>query len=306
MAPPANRRSGYSRRAQYGTFFGYVAGVIGAIVGAGLLILSVSGNGLFTGLRTTASDAGSTPGRIAAGTRAAGGSLFEVLAGYFTYGVENARLKREVALARVRLAEQAALADENRRLKATLALTAGDAGPRPVATAWLIGSTASSTRRYATISAGSGAGVRPGMPVRTALGLVGRVLEVGHRTARILLITDTESVVPVRRAADGVPAFATGRPDGSLQLRLISLGINPLKIGDAFVTSGAGGLYWPGTPIAVVTALTRDGAVARVLSDPAASEIVVVQPQWNPVDDPSLAPPPDPTARSKPRRAKHG
>jgi rod shape-determining protein MreC len=175
-----------------------------------------------------------------------------------------------------------------------------------VANAWLVASTASSTRRYATISAGASSGVRPGMPVRTALGLVGRVLEVGRRTARVLLVTDGDSVVPVRRAKDGIPAFATGRPDGALQLRLISLGINPLKVGDAFVTSGAGGLYWPGTPIAVVTALTRDGAIARVLSDPAASEVVTVQPQWDPVEDATLPPPPDPTAKPAAHRPKHG
>ena len=96
----------------------------------------------------------------------------------------------------------------------------------------------------------------------------------------MLLITDTESVVPVRRASDGVPAFATGRGDGTLQLRLINLGTNPLKVGDAFVTSGSGGLYWPDTAIAVVTRLTRDGAIARALSDPGTTEFVQVQPLW--------------------------
>lgn len=300
MAPPANRRSGYSRRAQYGTFFGYLAGVIGALVGVGLL-LSATDAPLFSGLRGAASDAGALPARVTAGTRAAGGTVLDVLGGYFTAGAENARLRREVALARVRLAEQDALAEENRRLKATLRLSTGNAGPAPVATAWLVASSGSSTRRYATISAGASDGVRTGMPVRSALGLVGRVLEVGSRTARVLLVTDSESVVPVRRASDGVPAFASGRPDGALQIRLISLGLNPLKVGDALVTSGAGGLYWPGTPIAVVTGLTRDGAIARVLGDAAASEIVSVQPEWNPVADPTLPPPPDPTAR-RPKR----
>jgi len=313
MAPPANRRSGYSRRAQYGTFFGYVAGVIGAALGVGLLIYSAADHGALSSLRGVATDATASPARITAHTRAAGNTLFEILGGYFTAGAENARLRREVALARVQLAEQAALSDENRRLKAELKLTDGTAMPspgatgtaaafRPVASAWLIASSASSTRRFAVISAGAREGVRVGMPVRTALGLIGRVLEVGAHTARVLLVTDSESVVPVRRASDGVPAFASGRPDGSLQLRLISLGINPLKPGDAFVTSGSGGLYWPGTPIAVVSTLTHDGAIARMLSDPAASEVVMVQPEWNPVADPTLPPPPNPAAT----RPKHG
>ena len=77
------------------------------------------------------------------------------------------------------------------------------------------------------------------------------MLEAGRATSRVLLITDGESVVPVRRASDGIAAFAQGNADGTLQIRLISLGINPLKRGDALVTSGSGGLYRPGTPIAV-------------------------------------------------------
>jgi rod shape-determining protein MreC len=61
---------------------------------------------------------------------------------------------------------------------------------------------------------------------------------------------------------------------------LVNLGVNPLKRGDAFVTSGSGGLYRPGTAIAVVTRITTDGAIARPLSDPGATEFVVVEPEW--------------------------
>ena len=82
------------------------------------------------------------------------------------------------------------------------------------------------------------------------------MLEVGSSTSRVLLVTDTESVVPVRRGKDGVPAFAQGRGDGSLQIRLINLGINPLKKGDVMVTSGSGGLYRPGTAVAMIVQLT--------------------------------------------------
>ena len=42
------------------------------------------------------------------------------------------------------------------------------------------------------------------------------------------------------------------------------------------VTSGSGGLYRPGIGVAVITELTRDGAYAKVLSDPSTSEFVVV------------------------------
>jgi len=300
MPPPANRRTGSSRRAQYSAFFGYVVGTIGALVGAGLLALHAGDSNIVAKLRGLTADAAAPAAKLTATSRSAGTSLYDILTGYFLAGAQNARLRREVALARVRLVQAAATEDENRRLKAQLHLAASST--HPVANAWLIASSDSSTRRYAIISAGSAAGVRSGMPVVAPLGLIGRVVETGQKTARVLLISDGESVVPVRRATDGIPAFAIGRPDGSLQLRLISLGINPLKPGDAFVTSGSGGLYSPGTPIAVVTSLTHDGAIARVLASPASSEFVTVQSIWNPAADPSLPPPTPTDPRGKPRK----
>lgn len=286
MAPPSNRRTGFSRRAQYTTFFAYLAAVLGAVIGGGLLILSMTDASLFAGARTTATDATAPMARIAAEGRAESRGFFSAIGGYFTSGRENARLRSEVEEARVKLVEAQALAEENRRLKDLLGLARQDA--KPVAVAMMIGSTSSSTRRFATISAGSDQGVTVGMPVRSPLGLVGRVLEVGDSTSRVLLITDTESMVPVRRASDGVAAFATGRTDGTLQLRLNDLGINPLKRGDVVVTSGSGGLYRPGTAVAVVDRLLPDGGIARVLSDPGATEYVVVEQIWSQIAMPAV------------------
>ncbi|MEO5587932.1 MAG: rod shape-determining protein MreC [Novosphingobium sp.] len=292
MAPPPNRRTGFSRRAQYTTFFGYLAAGLGALVGGGLLIASLTDSSRFSDVRTTATDVTAPVARAAAASRAESRGVFDAISGYFAAGRQNAALRREVEHARVKLVEAQSIAEENRRLKELLGLTKQD--PRPVAVAMLIGSTSSSTRRFATISAGSRQGIAIGMPVRSPLGLVGRVLEVGSSSARVLLITDTESVVPVRRASDGIPAFATGRADGTLQLRLINLGINPLKRGDVVVTSGSGGLYRPGTAVAVVDTLLPDGGIARVLSDPGASEYVTVEQVWNPAVAPASASAPGP------------
>jgi rod shape-determining protein MreC len=98
----------------------------------------------------------------------------------------------------------------------------------------------------------------------------------------VLLLTDSESMVPVRRATDDVVAFAEGRSDGSLRLRLINLGINPIKPGDVFVTSGAGGLFRPGIAVALAMEITKDGAIAQLLSNPAATDVVLVEPIWQP------------------------
>lgn len=281
MAAPNIRRPGYSRREQYGNFINYVIAVIG--VGIGLILLAISSGHeqRFAGLRSLAGDAGAPAATVAASARTGGVGLWGTLTGYFTSGARVAKLEREVAEARVKLAEQAALAEENARLKATLGLTGED--PKPVAVTRLIGSTSSSTRRFATIGAGSNSGVRIGMAVRSPLGLVGRVIEVGLISSRVLLITDPESTVPVRRASDGIQAYATGRGDGTVQIRLSTTGINPLKRGDAIVTSGSGGIYRPGEAVAVVTSLTPDGAIARPLSDPGQTDYVIVQPVYQEV-----------------------
>lgn len=152
----------------------------------------------------------------------------------------------------------------------------------PVVVARLVGSTSSSPRRFAYLGAGRSDGVTIGMPVRSARGVVGRILEVGASSSRVLLLTDSESVLPVRRAKDDTVAFAEGRGDGKLRIRLINLGINPIEKGDLFVTSGAGGFYRPGVAVAIVDEVTNDGGVAHLVSDPASADFVSVEPIWQP------------------------
>lgn len=291
MAPPANRRSGYSRRAQYTIFISYFAGVAGVLLGIVLLVVSFVQPSAFTGLRAIATDAVEPIGHVTATGRAASKDLFGTVAGYFKAGSQHARLERELALAKVRLVEARATQVENRRLKALLGLARQD--PPPVVVTRMTSSTAASTRRFATLAAGRDHGVQNGMPIRSELGLLGRVLEVGGSSARVLLVTDTESLVPVRRASDGVPAFAQGAGDGNIRIRLINLGLNPLHKGDVFVTSGSGGLYRPGTPMAIVREVTRDGAVAQVLANPSDADYVLVDDTFAPVPPPPIAPVPD-------------
>lgn len=280
MAPSANRRSGYSRRAQYSTFFGYIAGVAGTLVGAVLLIVSIVNPGFFGFARGLAADAAEPAGAAAARGRAAGRGTLETIEGFLKAASSHARLEDELREAKVRLAEADAIAAENVRLKKLLGLASGP--PQAITATRITSSSASSSRRYAVIGAGRSQGVAAGMPVRSNMGLIGRVLEAGNSSSRVLLVTDTESLVPVRRAKDGLPAFANGRGDGTVQIRLINLGINPIRKGDVFVTSGSGGLYRPGTAMAVAEKLLPDGAIARVLSDPAATEYVIVEPVWGP------------------------
>ena len=279
MAPPS-RRSTNSRRVQYGVFTGYVLAGIGALIGAVLLGLSLWRPISFNGPRGAAQDIVSPVSNSTAAARTQSKSFIDSIAGYLAAGAQNSRLKREMELARIKLKEADALRQENARLKAMMGLATGDA--RPVAISRLIGSSSSSSRRFAYIGAGRSDGVFVGMPVRSPRGVVGRVLETGRHTSRILLLTDSQSILPVRSANGEVVAFAEGRGDGLLQIRLINLGINPLKKGDMMMTSGSGGYYRPNLPVAIVTQVTDDGAVARVISDPVATDYVAIDPIWEP------------------------
>ncbi|GAB5350834.1 rod shape-determining protein MreC [Qipengyuania sp. 483] len=280
MAPSNQRRSSFSKRAQYNLFTGYIVAGIGALIGAVLLGVSFFQPTLFGGPRGVAQDAASPATETVAAARTGSKSLWDSISGYYRAGSKNAELKREVELARIRLEEAEALRQENVRLKGLLDLH--DEERKPVAVARLIGSSSSSTRRFAYLGAGSDDGVRVGMPVRSARGVVGRILETGKLSSRVLLLTDSESVLPVRRAGDETVAFAEGRGDSILRIKLINLGINPLKKNDMFVTSGAGGYYAPGIAVAIVTELTDDGGLARIVSDPAAADYVSVEEIYEP------------------------
>jgi rod shape-determining protein MreC len=276
MAPPSSRRSGFSKKAQYSLFTGYlVAGAL-ALLGAGLLALSLWQPAAFAPMRGVASDVVSPVGTGTAAARSGSQGFFASIAGYFRAGTQNAELRRENEIARIRLAEAEAVKAENARLKGLLGLRDGES--KPVATARLVGSTATSGRRHAYLSAGAASGVKPGMPVLSERGVIGRVLETGRVSSRVLLLTDSESVLPVRRAKDNVIAFAEGRGDGLLRIRLVNLGVNPLKVGDVMVTSGAGGYYRPGVAVAIIAKITPDGGIGQLVAQPGATNFVSVMP----------------------------
>lgn len=280
MAPPGQRHSSFSKRAQYTLFTGYIAAGVGTLAGALLLALSLWQPQFLSGLRGTAQDAALPATSTVAAARTESKGLIATVRGYLRAGSQNAALKREVEIARIRLKEAEAVKQENARLKTLLGIRDGEV--RPVAIARLVGSTAASTRRFAYLGAGSAQGVTVGMPVVSPRGVVGRILEVGRNSSRVLLLLDSESVLPVRRSNDDLVAFAEGRGDSLLRIKLINLGLNPLKVGDLFLTSGAGGYYQPGSAVAILTEKTADGGLARVVSDPAATDFVAVMPIFEP------------------------
>lgn len=280
MAAPPHRRPGFSRKAQLQIFAGYVLAFTGAFAGLFLLALSYIDPTAFAALRSTAVEITSPVSRGLTAIRVGFANGWTETTAYFDAASKNAALQRELDAARTRLIEARAVEQENAELRRLLGLV--EKTVPPVATGRLISSTATSTRRIAILSAGRNQGVRPGQPVRSDRGLIGRVLDAGSNSSQVLLLSDPQNVVPVERVRDGVVAFTQGRSDGRLDVRLINVGINPFKRGDVMVTSGNGGLYTPNVPVAVIEELTSDGAIARLIANPAATDYVIVEEIFKP------------------------
>lgn len=275
MAPPRHRRPGFSRRAQYSLFVTYLLAIAGAIVGGVLLLISIADPTGFAALRAGAAEVTAPVARGFHALRRSIADIGENTSAYFDAASQNAELKRQVAANRTKLIEADALRAENAQLKTLLNLQK-ELGDQVVTTGNLVSSTASSSRRIAILSAGSNSGVAVGYPVRAARGLIGRVIETSPNTAKILLLSDAENVIPVIRVPDGLPALASGLGDGTIMIRPVDLGINNFKRGQLVATSGSGGLYPPNIPFATIVRKTSDGALARPIASPASSEHVMV------------------------------
>ncbi len=277
MAPP---RPGWSRRAQYGLFFSFIAVMVGLVAGAFLLILSLVAPNTFKGVRGAALD---ITGPVSSGLHEVTATVEGLVSGagnYWDAAHQNARLKAERRSMLNRMVEAKAIHQENRQLKAALQLR--ERSRTVLATGRIVGSSLNSPRRFAVLSAGTGDGVRIGMPVRSPEGLIGRVVDAGTLASRVLLVSDRSNIVPSRLLRGGLPVISQGRGDGTVDVRPLEVGRNPFRRGDILVTSGTGGLYPPLIPVARIVRLDDDGAIAVPLADPANTSFAIVEPPYEP------------------------
>lgn len=276
----ATARPGWSRRAQYGLFFSFLAVIAGIIVGLILLTLSLVAPHQFNQVRGAALDVtGPVSGALHEVTATAEG-IFTGAGNYWDAASQNAELKRDNKAMLQRMVEAKAILQENQQLKGTLQLREHER--TTIAVGRIVGSSFNSPRRFAILSAGSSDGVKIGMPVRSADGLVGRIIDAGAFASRVLLVSDRANIVPARLLRNGIPVIAQGRGDGTLDVRPLEVGRNPFKRGDIIISSGTGGLYPPLVPIARVVKLDDDGAVAIPLADPSTTSFAIVEPPFEP------------------------
>lgn len=165
---------------------------------------------------------------------------------------ENARLLQWQEVARRLQAENAELRDLTKFMpEATTRYISGQ----------VIANSGGAYVRNVLVNVGAREGVTRGQAAVTGEGLVGRVAEVGDRAARILLVTDLNSHIPVMLDSSREKAVMAG--DNSDQPRLLYLPANvTVKVGERIVTAGSGGVFPPGVPVGVVAAI--DGGIIRV------------------------------------------
>lgn len=125
----------------------------------------------------------------------------------------------------------------------------------------VIGDTGGAFVHSMLLNTGSLDGVRKGQAVIAGEVMVGRIAEVGQRSARVLLLTDINSHLPVMLEGSRAKAILTGDNTDRPRLNYLSPNANAAP-GDRVVTSGHGGVFPPGMPIGVVSSV-QDG-VARV------------------------------------------
>ncbi|MEL7043542.1 MAG: rod shape-determining protein MreC [Pseudomonadota bacterium] len=183
---------------------------------------------------------------------------------------DNDRLRRENLVLQGRSQQFASLQADNARLRALLnstALLRDD-----VLVTEIIGVSPDPARHQFILDKGFEADVYEGQALIDASGLMGQVFEVGTTTSRVLLITDPTHSVPVQINRNGVRAVAEGV--GSLDQLTIHhvAATTDIRVGDLLVTSGLGGRFPIGYPVAQVNAVERrpGEAFARVTAMPTA------------------------------------
>jgi rod shape-determining protein MreC len=176
------------------------------------------------------------------------GAGVDSVKGYFFAVSENQRLKAELKDMRQWRDVAIALKDNNERYQALLGLKTDP--PIPMAAARIVTDSRGPFANSRLADAGSEKGIRPGNPVMSENGLVGRIVGVTEGASRVLLLTDVASRTPVMIDRTNARAILTGDGGPNPQLAYLR-GLDPVKSGDRVLTSGDGGVFPRGLPVGV-------------------------------------------------------
>ena len=189
-------------------------------------------------------------------------NVIETAQNYVALKSENETLRRRNDSLRGWQIKAAQLESENDALRRLLNMPSHDlvreGVPRRV-TARVIADQGGNFVRSVIVQAGHRDGIRKGQTAMGTQGVAGRVSDVGRRTSRVVLITDTSSRIPVLVGPGRHRAILAGDNSPLLRLNYLEQTVR-LAEGDLVYTSGHGGAFAPSLPIGTVAGL-RDGIV---------------------------------------------
>ena len=163
---------------------------------------------------------------------------------------DNEILVRELQIFNARMQRMSAINGENQRLRDLL--NANRNGSLQVQMVSILDVDLNPYRQRIVLDAGSRQGVKIGQAIMDSGGILGQVIEVTGNKATALLVTDADHAIPVQVARSGFRsiAFGTGEPY-SLLISDIPQSAD-IRKGDLLVTSGMGGRFPAGFPVAIV------------------------------------------------------
>ncbi|HRE62078.1 MAG TPA: rod shape-determining protein MreC [Micropepsaceae bacterium] len=256
------RRRGGGFRAPVELLSHRVALVLLSLVAAGFLLLGRADSALFEGVRKWFSDTSAPVLEALATPLRWAEEQVNAFTDIFTVYEENERLREENA----RLLEwkNAALEMEARIKRYEALLNMQIAPESSFVTAEVIGDTRGPFVRALIVNAGITDGVTKGQAVIDANGLIGRVVEAGNSSSRVLLLTDLSSRIPVVIEPYGVRAILAGDNSEYPRIEFLPPGVT-LSTGDRIVTSGDGGVFPPGIAVGVASVGDDPGDVRVIM-----------------------------------------
>jgi len=256
------RRAGAGRRVPAGVLLAIVL-VIGAVA---LIVTRASLGPSSDAVMQAGDDGAAAAGRVATGPARAGEGFFSRIGNMWGASdrIEELEQENRELQAWRELAER--LAERNARYEALLRMPADAFGEgadieNSIAAQLVLDSGGPFTRTLVA-NAGADHGVRNGYIAVNENGLIGRVVSVGRRSSRVLMLDDYNSRIPVMGDASRVRAVLAGQATRPPELithpyqvqapRMdFIVGAQSLREGERIITSGDGGLYPRGIPVGV-------------------------------------------------------
>jgi len=254
-------------------------------------------------------DAGAYPIQVAISSpKTAWYSLADTFRSSQALRSDNERLRARVLALEFSVMRQAALERENAELRGLRASLP------PLIKKWqlaeIISVDTNPLRQRVVINKGARDGVTVNQAVVDGNGILGQVARVGPWSAEVILVTDPEHAIPVEVTRNSLRSIAVGSGNSG-ELLLPYLAINTdVKSGDLLVSSGLGGVFPAGLPVARITGVRRESnqLLAQVRAQPVADvehdrELVLLEFDASNPAAPAPNPPIAPERPSTPKAA---